>query len=44
LESAVDELRNQGVSVEEIRIDEISGKKFCFFYDPNDQPLELYEE
>jgi glyoxylase I family protein len=44
LELAVDELRNQGVSVEEIRIDEISGKKFCFFYDPNDQPLELYEE
>ncbi|MEI2747230.1 MAG: VOC family protein [Ferruginibacter sp.] len=43
IETAVEELRSKAVSVEEIRIDEITGKKFCFFYDPNDQPLELYE-
>ncbi len=41
--SAVEELRSKNVPVEEIRIDEITNKKFCFFYDPNDQPLELYE-
>ena len=43
IEAAVEELRSKAVSVEEIRVDEITGKKFCFFYDPNDQPLELYE-
>ena len=43
IEAAVEELRSKAVSVEEIRVDEITGKKVCFFYDPNDQPLELYE-
>ena len=43
LEASVAELKAKAVSVEEIRTDEITGKKFCFFYDPNDQPLELYE-
>jgi glyoxylase I family protein len=43
IEAAVEELKSKAVSVEEIRVDEITGKKFCFFYDPNDQPLELYE-
>lgn len=43
IEAAVEELKSKNVSVEEIRVDEITGKKFCFFYDPNDQPLELYE-
>ncbi len=37
-------LLDSGVEkVEEIRIDEWTGKKFLFFYDPNGQPLELYE-
>ncbi len=44
LEGSVKELQEKGVSTEAIRIDEITGKRFCFFYDPNDQPLELYEE
>jgi len=43
IEAVVEELKSKAVSVEEIRVDEITGKKFCFFYDPNDQPLELYE-
>jgi glyoxylase I family protein len=29
--------------VEEIRVDEITGKKFTFFADPDNLPLELYE-
>ena len=37
-------LRSKNVDVQDVRIDEITGKKFTFFYDPNEQPLELYEE
>jgi glyoxylase I family protein len=36
-------LKANKVKVEPIRIDEYTGKKFVFFYDPNNQPLELYE-
>ncbi len=36
-------LKEQGVDVQEARIDELTGKKFVFFNDPNGQPLELYE-
>ena len=37
-------LESKGVDVQPIRIDEITGKRFLFFYDPNGQPLELYEQ
>jgi len=37
-------LRAKNVDVQDIRIDEITLKRFTFFYDPNGQPLELYEE
>jgi glyoxylase I family protein len=43
IEEAVDELRSKKVDVQEIRKDELTNKKFCFFNDPNGQPLELYE-
>ena len=43
IEDSVAELILKGVEVQGIRIDELTGKKFCFFYDPNGQPLELYE-
>ncbi|GEO07670.1 SMU1112c/YaeR family gloxylase I-like metalloprotein [Segetibacter aerophilus] len=36
-------LRSNNVQVQDVRIDEITNKKFTFFYDPNGQPLELYE-
>lgn len=36
-------LRSKKVKVEELRIDEFTGKQFLFFYDPNGQPLELYQ-
>ncbi|MCG2613643.1 VOC family protein [Terrimonas sp. NA20] len=38
------ELKAKGVDVQDVRIDEWTGKKFVFFYDPNGQPLELYEQ
>jgi len=44
IEADVKELRGKGVVTEDIRVDEFTGKRFCFFSDPNGQPLELYEE
>ena len=44
VEAAALELKSKGVDVQEVRVDELTGKKFVFFYDPNGQPLELYEE
>jgi glyoxylase I family protein len=32
-----------GLTLEEIRIDETTGKRFFFFCDPDDLPLEIYE-
>ena len=43
VEVAASELRASGVEVQGVRTDEITNKQFCFFYDPNGQPLELYE-
>lgn len=43
IDEAVNELIMKKVIVQEIRTDELTNKKFCFFYDPNGQPLELYE-
>ena len=36
-------LNSFGIEVEPIRIDEITGKKFTFFKDPDNLPLEIYE-
>jgi len=44
VEKWIDFLRTKNVNVQDVRIDEITLKKFTFFYDPNGQPLELYEE
>lgn len=43
IKSFVDHLIKNKVEVQGIRVDEITGKQFCFFYDPNRQPLEVYE-
>ncbi|MFE4462831.1 VOC family protein [Nocardia tengchongensis] len=44
VEQALAELRGRGVAVEEVRVDEYTGKRFAFFADPDGLPLELYEE
>lgn len=36
-------LQKNEVKQEGIRIDSLTGKEFLFFYDPNGQPLELYQ-
>ena len=43
LEASVKELIENGIDVQGIRTDELTNKRFCFFNDPNGQPLELYE-
>jgi glyoxylase I family protein len=43
LDATIRELESQGVSVENIRTDELTGKRFTFFKDPDDLPLEIYE-
>lgn len=43
LSSARRTLLQKGIAVDEIRTDELTGKKFCFFNDPDGQPLEFYE-
>jgi glyoxylase I family protein len=44
IEAYVTYLETQGVTVETIRIDEITNKKFTFFADPDGLPLEIYEK
>jgi glyoxylase I family protein len=43
IHESVAQLKAKGIQVEEIRIDEITGKKFTFFKDPDNLPLEFYE-
>lgn len=43
IEVSVAELQKLGVDCEAIRIDPNTGKKFTFFADPDNLPLELYE-
>lgn len=44
LGKAVQSLREKGVDTEPIRMDELTGKRFTFFADPDSLPLELYEK
>lgn len=43
LEKAMEQLRAQRVFFEPMRVDEHTGKKFTFLFDPDNLPIELYE-
>ncbi|MEG0007874.1 MAG: VOC family protein [Aeromonas sp.] len=43
LDGVITHLQRHGISVEEIRVDELTGRRFTFFADPDGLPLELYE-
>ncbi len=43
LDAAIADLSARGVSVEPVRVDEYTGRRFTFFADPDGLPLELYE-
>jgi glyoxylase I family protein len=44
LNEVIKELQVKGVSVEPIRVDEFTGKRFTFIADPDGLPLEFYEK
>jgi glyoxylase I family protein len=44
LDVAVAHLYKHGVECEPVRVDEYTGRRFTFFADPDDLPLELYEQ
>ena len=44
LDKSVEILKLNHVEVEPIRVDELTGKRFTFFADPDNLPLELYEK
>ncbi|MBF2027429.1 MAG: VOC family protein [Oscillatoriales cyanobacterium C42_A2020_001] len=43
LEAAIADLNAKGIPTEPIRLDDLTGKCFTFFKDPDGLPLELYE-
>lgn len=43
IEVAIAELNRAGVECEPVRVDPYTDKRFTFFNDPDDLPLELYE-
>jgi glyoxylase I family protein len=43
LDETIHQLSAQGINFEPIRVDENTGKRFTFFTDPDDLPIELYE-
>ncbi|MEM1302719.1 MAG: VOC family protein [Pseudomonadota bacterium] len=43
LDEAVSDLETRGITVEPVRVDNLTGRRFTFFADPDGLPLELYE-
>ena len=43
IDDVVAELKEKGIITEPIRIDEYTNKRFTFFFDPDDLPIEIYE-
>jgi glyoxylase I family protein len=43
LAGAIANLQAQGIATEPVRLDDLTGRRFTFFQDPDGLPLELYE-
>ena len=43
IEEAITYFQSKGIETEPVRIDEFTNRKFTFFADPDDLPIELYE-
>jgi glyoxylase I family protein len=43
VDAIVTDLTAQGIAVEPVRLDDLTGKRFTFFQDPDGLPLEIYE-
>lgn len=44
VEETVKELNKLGIETEPVKIDNLTGKKYTFFSDPDKLPLEIYEK
>jgi glyoxylase I family protein len=44
LDAVISYLKDNNIECEEVRIDEVTEKRFTFFADPDGLPLEIYEE
>lgn len=44
LDESIAHLMQHGIEVEPVRVDELTGRRFTFFADPDHLPLELYEQ
>ncbi len=44
LSDVIESLKKQNIIAEPVRIDETTGKKFTFIFDPDNLPIELYEK
>lgn len=44
LDATVADLQSHSVEVEPVRWDDLTGKRFTFFRDPDNLPLEVYEQ
>ena len=43
IENEIEFLKSKNISTEQIRIDEFTNRKFTFFNDPDNLPIEIYE-
>lgn len=43
VEKVIQKLNQKGIETEPVRIDKYTGKRFTFFFDPDNLPIELYE-
>lgn len=43
LDAVVAELQSRSISVEPVRVDEYTGKRFTFIQDPDELPIEFYD-
>jgi glyoxylase I family protein len=44
IEEATRHIQSHSISIEPVRIDEFTGKRFTFFADPDGLPIEFYEK
>ena len=44
LDAAVQAITAHGIPVEPVRVDELTGKRYTFFADPDGLPIEFYEQ
>jgi glyoxylase I family protein len=44
VDEVAERLRAKGIEVEPVRVDEFTNKRFTFFQDPDNLPIEIYEK